>query len=664
MYLSAAFMQLLRAPDEDSGPCSSLIIQHSSINLPYRSRHIVNTFKQSRSKPLTPSTCNNGRGGREDTGQCLAVPYPDPSFFYAQCQLTVDGHVVDWDFANLSTFLAPVSVNDIKLLSSSNTLPPCSSQKGNPPFPPWFLAFFLLKLFIFQCLGNELHPSSSNPYGTKHTLSFSNNQGGSNKKSRQDDDDDDNDYPYYPDDYGDNEHNDNNDGETPDEERTAKGKEKEEPLYCCAFYKLDPVKYRKCGHLEIKSVAYFLQHIIRQHLLEDKYYCGNCRTGWPKDGRNSDRLWENHTRAGTCQRATLEESGKLLPEEHRQLKKKLKEKPVGSEFDRWYRVWGQLFPKHKKPKTPYLSNEAEEIQASNVRRLNGSLKEELSQMSPGPERDRMEAFARRVIERTFPAYARQGSANAGPSTPRVPPQTTSRARPPTTPPTSTSAPALRPAGPLMNARTPTGQLAPHHRQSPNTSDRRPRSTGFLTNPGPMMNQERISTRPPTNQMMMNPAPAYAMYHGFTNAGLPVDPQRMNTGFRGNPAPTMNSGMMNTAGARYRRIPEQANLGQMNYGTPTNPGNPTSINPSVLTIPGPSNPGPSTNPPLATSPSNFNTTQHHNMTSFQNNNTNGLDLAALESDIDAGVTAYLSSLQNPPDTDDDYPETVQTRFQRI
>ncbi|RSL64604.1 hypothetical protein CEP53_004025 [Fusarium sp. AF-6] len=604
MYLSAAFMQLLRAPDEDSGPCSSLIIQHSSINLPYRSRHILNILKQSGSKPLTPSTCNNGRGGGgEDTGQCHAVPYADPSFLYAQCQLTVDGHVVDWDFANLSTFLPPVSVNDIKL----------------------------------------------------------NDQGGSNKKSRQNDDDDDNDYPYYPDDYGDNEHNDNNDGETPDGERTAKGKEKEEPLYCCAFYKLDPVKYRKCGHLEIKSVAYFLQHIIRQHLLEDKYYCSNCRTGWPKDGRNSDRLWENHTRAGTCQRATLEESGKLLPEEHRQLKKKLKEKPVGSEFDRWYRIWRHLFPKHKKPKTPYLSNEAEEIQASNVRRLNGSLKEELSQLSPGPERDRMEAFARRVIERTFPAYARQGSANAGPSTPRVPPQATSRARAATTTPTSTSAPALRPAGPLIGTRTPTGQLTPHHRQSPNTPDRRPRSTGFLTNPDPMMNQERMTARPPTNQMMMNPAPAYAMHHEFTNAGLPVDPQQMNTGFQGNPAPTMNSGMMNTAGARYQMNTGQPNLGQMNYGTPTNPGNPTTVNPNLLSISGPSNPGPSTTPP-----SNFNTTQHHNMTSFQNNNTNGLDLAALESDIGTGVSAYFSSLQNSqqsPDIDN-YPEAVQTRFQRI
>ncbi|RSL68301.1 hypothetical protein CEP54_002854 [Fusarium duplospermum] len=348
MYLSAAFMQLL----------------------PYRTRHIANTFKQSGSKPLTPSTCNNGRGG-QDTGQCLAVPYPDPFFLNAQCQLTVDGH------------------------------------------------------------------------------------GGSNKKPRQDDDDD-NDYPYYPDDYGNNEHNDNNDGKTPDGKRTAKGKEKEEPLYCCAFYKLDPVKHRKCGHLEIKSVAYFLQHIIRQHLLDDKHYhCDNCRTGWRKDGCDSDTLWENHTRAGTCQRVTLEESGKLTPEEHRQLKRKLRERPAGSEFDRWYKIWEQLFPQHKRPDSPYLSNEAEEIEASNVRRLNGVLEEELSQVSPGPERDRMEALARRVIERTFPAHARQGSANAGPSAPRVfrqAPQATNRVRAPTTT-TPASAPALRPAGPPTGVRT-------------------------------------------------------------------------------------------------------------------------------------------------------------------------------------------------------------------
>lgn len=566
--------------------------------------------------------------------------------------------VVDLDFANLSTFLAPVSVNDIKLLSSSNTLPPCSSQKGNPPFPPWFLAFFLLKLFIFQCLGNELHPSS-NHFGTKHTLSSGSDQGGSNKKQRQDDDDD-NDYPYIPDDYGDNEHNDNNDGETPDEKRTAKGKEKEEPLYCCAFYKLDPVKYRKCGHLEIKSVAYFLQHIIRQHLLDDKHYhCDNCRTGWAKDAWDSDTLWENHTRAGTCQRVTLEESGKLLPEEHRQLKRKLKEKPAGSEFDRWYKIWEQLFPKHKRPVSPYLSNEAEEIEASNVRRLKGVMEEELSQVSPGPERDRMEAVFRRVIGRTFPGHARQGSTNAGPSTPRQAPQATNRARVPTTTPASASAPALRPAGPLTGARTPTGQLAPHHRPSPNTSAQHPRSTGFPTNPGLMMNQERMNTRPPTNHGMMSPNPAYAMYPGFTNTGFSVDARRMNTRFPGNPALAMNSGMINATAPRYRMNPGQANLGQMHYGLPTNPGNPRTIDPRDLTISGSASPGPSTTPP-----SNLNTIQHHNTHSFQNNNTTtGVDLAALESDVGDGVSAYFSSLQNPPDTDD-CPETVQNPFQRI
>jgi len=83
MYLSA-FPHLLRAPGEDSGPCSSLIIQPS-----YRTRHIANSFKIPGSRSLTPSTCNANSGG-QDTGQCLVL-YPDP-FFTAQCQFTVDGH--------------------------------------------------------------------------------------------------------------------------------------------------------------------------------------------------------------------------------------------------------------------------------------------------------------------------------------------------------------------------------------------------------------------------------------------------------------------------------------------------------------------------------------------------------------------------------------------
>ncbi|KAM6516296.1 hypothetical protein FALCPG4_014485 [Fusarium falciforme] len=666
MYLSA-FPHLLRAPGEDSGPCSSLIIQPS-----YRTRHIANTFKKPGSKSLTPSTCNANGGGGQDTGQCLAVLYPDPFSLYTQCQLTVDGHV-DWDLnqtlANLSTFL----VNDIKLLSSSNTLPPCASQKENLPFPPWFFAFFLLKLFLIQCLGNESHPSSSsNPFATKHTLSFGNDQGGSNKKPRQDDNGD-NDYPRDPDDPGDSGHNDNNDGETPEGKGAGKGKEKDEPLYCCAFYKVDPVKYRKCGHLEIKSVAYFLQHIIRQHLLDDKHYhCDNCRFGWPKDGRNSDTQWEEHTRVRTCQRVTLEELGKLLPEEHRRLKRKLKEKPAGSEFERWYKVWEQLFPGYKRPDSPYLSNEAEEIEASNVRRLDGILDEDLSQMPPGPERDRIEAFTRRLIERAFPAHARQGSANAGPSTSRAPehaPQTIGRHRAPVTTPASTPAPRPLPAGPVIGTRTPAGHRAPPHRPMPNTSDRHPGSARFPTNPGLTMNHGG----PPANYMPMDPTllgnPAFARHPGLTNARLPVDPRLMDARLLENPALTMNSGMMNTADPGYLRITGQAGFGLVDYGTPTNPGNSMgTINPRLLTNSGlpntrsPANPRPSAHPP--SNPINI---QHPNRNAFRrNNNTNGFDHAAFALSVDRGIEAFNSLSQDPeqPSDTDDYPETVQNPWRRV
>lgn len=581
--------------------------------------------------------------------------------------------LVDWDLnqtlANLSTFLEPVSVNDIKLLSSFNTLPLCASQKGNLPFPPWFWAFLLLKLFLIQCLGNESHPSSSSkPFATKHTLSFGNDQGGSNKKPRQDDNGD-NDDPHDPDDPGDSGHNDNNDGETPEGKGTGKGKEKDEPLYCCAFYKVDPVKYRKCGHLEIKSVAYFLQHIIRQHLLDDKHYhCDNCRFGWPKDGRNSDTQWEEHTRVRTCQRVTLEELGKLLPEEHRRLKRKLKEKPAGSESERWYKVWEQLFPGYKRPDSPYLSNEAEEIEASNVRRLDGILDEDLSQMPPGPERDRIEAFTRRLIERAFPAHTRQGSANAGPSTPRAPehaPQTIGRHMASVTTPASTPAatPAPRHPGPVINTRAPAGHRAPPSRPAPNTSHRHPPSNAFPANPGLMMNRGRMGTRLPTNHRMMNPAPwenpAFAIPPGRTNPRPPVDP----TLIPGNPALRMNSGMMNTADPRYGMIFRQANLGLMDYGPPANIGNSMdTIDPSLLTNSGlpntrsPANPGPSANPP----------SNPIRNAIRRNNNTNVFDHAAFALSVDRGIEAFNSLSQDPepPSDTDDFPETVQNPWRRV
>lgn len=575
--------------------------------------------------------------------------------------------LVDWDLnqtANLSTFLEPVSVNGIKLLSGFNTLPPCASQKGNLPFPPWLWVFLLLKLFFIQCLGNESHPSSSTPFNTKHTLSFGNDQGG-NKKPRQDDDDDD-DYPYDPDDFGDNgRDHDNNDGETPEEKGAGKGKEKEELLYCCAFYKVDPVKYRKCGHLEIRSVAYFLQHIIRQHLLDDKHYhCDNCRSGWPKAGRNSDREWEEHTRLRTCQKVTLEELGKLLPEEHRRLKKKLKEKPIGSEIERWYKVFEQLFPEYNRPESPYLSNEAEEIEAGNVRRLDRLLEEDLSAMPEGPERDRIEAFTRRLIERAFPEQARQGSANAGPSTPRAPeptPRTIGRHRGSGTNPASTPAP--RP-GPVINTRTPAGHQAPPPRPAPNTSHRHTPSNAFPVNPGLMMNQGRMGTRLPTNHMMMDPTllgnSAFARHPGRTNTRIPIDPRLMDANLLGNPALTMNPGTMNRADPRWGMISRQANLGLMDYGPPANLGNSMdTIDPSLLTnsglharSPGPSNP--------------INIQNHNRNAIRRNNNTNAFDHAAFELSVGRGIEAFNSLSQDPEqpsDTEDDL-ETGQNPWRRI
>lgn len=106
MYFPAFIQDLLGALDGDSGPCSSLIIRHSPINLPYRTRHITNSFKQPGSKALTPSTCNaNGQGGQDD-GQCPPVLYPDPFLSHAQRQFTVDGygmfHLTIWPVGDVT----------------------------------------------------------------------------------------------------------------------------------------------------------------------------------------------------------------------------------------------------------------------------------------------------------------------------------------------------------------------------------------------------------------------------------------------------------------------------------------------------------------------------------------------------------------------------------
>lgn len=575
--------------------------------------------------------------------------------------------------ANLSSFLEPVLVNDIKLLSSSNTLPPCVSQKGYPPFPPWLLAFFLLKLLLIQYLGNESYPLSSTPFNTKHTLSFGNNQG-SNKKPRQDDNDDDDDI-YDPDDYGDNgRDHDNNDGKTPGGIGVAKGKDKEKALFCCIFHKLDPVRWPICGQRRLTSFAYLLQHLRRQHLIEGHFYCARCRTVWSPKRKDSEALWAAHKRDDDCEEATAADTGRLLPDEYELIKGS---KSAGSDWQRWYETWKMLFEDYDAPDTPYSEDVAQGTEASILCKLKRALKKRMSPLPPGALRDQMKALTDSVLEDVFPTYAMRGSANAGPSTAHIQhtPQTIARHRAPATTPASTPAltPAPRPPGPVIYNRMPAGHQAPPPRPAPNTSHQHLPPTGFPANPGLMMPQGGIGTRLP-NHRTMNPAPwgnpAFTMPPG-QNPRLPVDP----TSIPGNPALRPNPSMMNTADPRYRMIARQANFGLMDYGPPTNLGNSMdTIDPSLLTNSGlpntrsPANPGPSTIPgPSTPTPSNPINIQNHNRNAFRrNNNPNQFDHAAFEVSVGRGIEAFNSLSQDseqPSDTDD-YPETVQNRWRRI
>lgn len=528
-------------------------------------------------------------------------------------------------------------VNDIKLLSSSSALP----QKRNQVFPQWLLALLVLKLLI-QCLGNESFPSS------KHTLSFGNDQGG-NKKQRQDDDDDNNNNNNPRDNGGNGRGHDNNDGKAPKGKDAAKGKEKPNgPSYCCIFHRLDPVEWLTCGHLKLTTFAYFLQHLKRQHLLRKPYYCKNCRIDWDPKEPDSERLWIDHGRAKACHKATVEKTGKLLPGEYENIKNK--SKTAHDDQDRWAETWKMFFRHHGDPGSPFLRNVAEETEASNLRRLNRALEERLAALPPGEQRDQMEAFTRGVFDDAFPAYAVQGSANAGLSTSRTREHAPRpAARPRTAPrpiPVSTPAPIPIPAprsaaASTIGIRTP--DRAPHHRLAPNTFNQRyPQPTRIPAYPRQARNPER-DTRLST--------------HPRLRSALGLSP----------PTPTFapNTRTTNTATDSGYTIPGPVNHGRMTYGLPSNSFNPTdTINPRLLTNTnfGPANPRPSAN-----APSNLNT-QYYSMNSFQaNNTTSAFDEAAFAADVDRGIQAFNSSSQDseqPPSDTDEYSEMGQNPWKRI
>ncbi|KAH7130908.1 hypothetical protein EDB81DRAFT_807669 [Dactylonectria macrodidyma] len=162
--------------------------------------------------------------------------------------------------------------------------------------------------------------------------------------------------------------NKNNDGSGESDEETHKDHdnqphhdgEEECPsgrFFACPFYKLDPVRHYRClEKYKLKRYSDVKQHILRCHVLEGFYYCDQCLTIW-----ESSEPWEAHVNGDECRGTTgpqhhLAESpllDGLLPGEA----DCLEPTPRGlSDWQRWYRMWEQIFPGHEPPASPLVEH--------------------------------------------------------------------------------------------------------------------------------------------------------------------------------------------------------------------------------------------------------------------------------------------------------------------
>ncbi|KAI8711403.1 hypothetical protein NCS52_01403600 [Fusarium sp. LHS14.1] len=112
-------------------------------------------------------------------------------------------------------------------------------------------------------------------------------------------------------------------------------------LFDCPFHKHDPVRYQGCkGYLRFCDLK---QHIERQHVLrKDKYHCSRCRIEFVH-GDDPGASYETHMRAHRpCLRATIEETGVILPGEYDTWKQGFlssNEHPV----IKWQKIWINIF---------------------------------------------------------------------------------------------------------------------------------------------------------------------------------------------------------------------------------------------------------------------------------------------------------------------------------
>lgn len=123
--------------------------------------------------------------------------------------------------------------------------------------------------------------------------------------------------------------------------------------FACHYWKLDPDRHRNCGkHESFDCVARIKQHLIRSHY-EPDIHCDKCKAVF-----DDQKTHQSHLQNDRCDFKEWDQRDRLVNRvQQRELRKKSKR---GTEEERWFHVWGILFPNQPPPKSPYIDVEISE----------------------------------------------------------------------------------------------------------------------------------------------------------------------------------------------------------------------------------------------------------------------------------------------------------------
>ncbi|KAI1100686.1 hypothetical protein F4804DRAFT_348330 [Jackrogersella minutella] len=109
--------------------------------------------------------------------------------------------------------------------------------------------------------------------------------------------------------------------------------------FACLFWKMNQHVYASCGHTGFGQVCHLADHLRKEHALKQH----SCQTCWRPFVSAEDLLAHN---TGVSDNTCRETRG-IRPETL-----KISKRHTG-DYNKWFWIWGQLFPLFQKPKSPY-----------------------------------------------------------------------------------------------------------------------------------------------------------------------------------------------------------------------------------------------------------------------------------------------------------------------